>query len=345
MMNKAFYSLLALLLIQIFILFSVLKGNDFENASASALKQDKYMDVGRPYIKSAHIIEEPEREAPDYPPFPNLSAHAYLVKLIGIETPLAAKREWKLMPPASLTKILTVLITLEELKQAEKVVFSADAKNIEDKRSLIRAGETLWRDDVVRLALISSSNDATMALAEKIGEKYGGETFEERIKIFIDIMNRRALLLGLKNSQFKNPSGLDMPGHEMSASDIARLAEYIWQNQRALLDITRIFESVIRPLGGQSIIIKNTNELLQEFPALRGGKTGLTDNAKGTLLLLYPVSPIRNNQPQKPFGRVSAGEVSNGVKSGNIAIIVILGSDDRFGDGRKVIQWLEKIAR
>ena len=320
--NKINYFLLVLLFIQVSTLFFVLKGNDFSNASVVAPEPDEAPQTStRSLLQTVPFPSPLLFETPEYPPFPDLNAHAYIVKIIGKDQPLASQRAQKRLAPASLTKIMTVLIAREELAQAEKIIFSAEAKNTEDKRSPVKAGETLWRDDAVRLALISSYNDASAALAEKIGEKHGGETFEERIKIFLDIMNGRAQALGLADSHFENPSGLDAPGHEMSVGDIARLAEYIWQNQRSLLDITLTLEAVVYPLGGEGMVIRNTNELLPEFPALYGGKTGFTDNAQGALLLLYPVKPDE------------------------IAVIVILGSEDRFGDGRKIIHWLDKIVR
>jgi D-alanyl-D-alanine carboxypeptidase len=73
----------------------------------------------------------------------------------------------------------------------------------------------------------------------------------------------------------------------------------------------------ITSMGDRAYHIEATNQLLSEFPALRGGKTGLTDFAKGALILLYPVRPDRT------------------------AVIIILGSDDRFADGRNLIHWLE----
>ena len=120
----------------------------------------------------------------------------------------------------------------------------------------------------------------------------------------------------MTHSHFENPTGLDAESHAASAEDLARLAEYIARRHPELLEIARTREVTVRSRSGGEYAITNTNELLSEFPALLGGKTGLTDKAKGTLLLWYP-----------------AGEKT--------ALIVILGSDDRFGDGRKLIRWIE----
>lgn len=316
-MPKTIYSLFALLLIQVFILFSVLKTYNYDAPYDAASMREPALirDSKSAAVSNAEVV--PSNRSRVFFPSPELSAHAYFIKIIGDELPFTAQREWKKLAPASLTKILTALIAREELSQTEAITISEYAKNTEDKKSSVEIGDGFWRDDLIRLALIPSYNDAALALAEKIGGRYGGETSKERIEKFVGIMNKRAELLGLKNSQFKNPSGLDAEGHEMSAEDIARLAEYVWQNQRSLWDMTRMAEITMSSLNGIEMVVKSTNELLLEFPALLGGKTGLTDNAKGALLLLYPVHPDR------------------------VAIIVLLGSGDRFGDGRKIIQWLE----
>ena len=105
----------------------------------------------------------------------------------------------------------------------------------------------------------------------------------------------------------------------MSAEDLAILAEYILKKHTKILEISRTVETVVYSDKLTEYRVANTNDLLREFPAILGGKTGFTDNAKGALLFLYPVRP------------------------GLTAIAVLLGSEDRFEDGRWIIQWLETI--
>src|SRR3989344_6272653 len=157
-----------LLFIQVSTLFFVLKGNDFSNASVVAPEPDEAPQTSMLSLSQTAPFPSPILlETPEYPPFPDLNAHAYIVKIIGKDQPLASQRAQKRLAPASLTKIMTVLIAREELVQAEKIIFSAEAKNTEDKRSPVKAGETLWRDDAVRLALISFYHDASAGLAGK----------------------------------------------------------------------------------------------------------------------------------------------------------------------------------
>ncbi len=249
-------------------------------------------------------------------PLPLINAHAYLIKVLGSDVVLAKQREWKKMPPASLTKLLTAAIAKDNLAPDEKIILSEGSKKTEEKTSGIPAGEMFWRDDMLTLIIMASANDAALALAERVGERGGRLNFQERINYFAEFMQKKAHEIGLENSSFKNPSGLDAKNHYANAEDLAQLAEYIWYNHQQIWAISRTLEKSIVSNSGREYKIVNTNELLKEFPAILGGKTGLTDNAKGTLILLYPL------------------------KTGDIAVIVILGSEERFEDGRKIIQWL-----
>ena len=250
--------------------------------------------------------------------FPELNAHAYLIKIAGQDLILARQREWKKLPPASLTKLLTAILAYEHLNDYKKVAFSQESLATENNKTGARGREEFYARDLITFLVISSANDAALLLAETIGEKYGGVNFEEKIRAFGALMNKKAGEIGLRNSSFKNPTGLDEADHLSTAEDLALLSEYTWRNYPQLWTLTRSPQSTIFSSAGQTYQIANTNELLEEFPAILGGKTGFTDNAKGNLILLYPIK-----------------------KSGDVAIIVILRSEDRFGDGRKIIQWLE----
>lgn len=249
---------------------------------------------------------------------PEINASAYLVRVLGdTKTALLSRESLKPLSPASLTKILTSVIAEEMLMPEDEIIFTIDAKRIAEKRSAVALGESILRDDAIGFAIVGSANDAAMALAEAVGRKMGGESYQDRLILFRTRMIEKARAIGLFNSTFQNPTGLDEPAHFSTAEDIAILAEYVWIHHPDIWKTSRIFDFSATSLQGHSYAIKNTNELLREFPALLGGKTGLTDSARGTLLLLYP---IKNN---------------------GTALIVILGSEDRFGDGRKLIQWLE----
>lgn len=250
---------------------------------------------------------------------PEIGAEAYLVKVAGRDQILLERRGWKHMPPASLTKVMTGLVALENLSPFERIFFSADSKKVDERRSPAKIGESFSREDVLRMALIGSNNDAALALADDAGKNSGGGTFAEDLKIFTELMNKKAEDLRMLNSHFENPVGLDGGEHYSTAEDMERLAEYIWFNRPEIWEISRNMEAAVYSDRGSEYKIKNTNRLLEEFPAIWGSKTGYTENAKESLLMLYPLHPD------------------------NVAVIVILGSQNREQDGRNIIRWLEGI--
>ena len=257
---------------------------------------------------------QPRARAPE----PILNAEAYFVRFADNPAPLLMRRADKPLPPASLTKIMTAFAARQILAPNDAVSFSEDAKAVDETKSDAAAGEIFARDDAVRLAMISSANDAAMALAEAAGKKAGEGDFTSRIAFFLRFMNEQARVMRLHATHFENPTGLDAPSHTAIARDLAELAASVLAHDPELFSMTRDRTVDVFSGGGKRHTIENTNDLLKEFPALAGGKTGMTDNAKGALVLLYPVPPQRT------------------------AIIVLMKSDDRFGDGRKIIQWLEE---
>lgn len=335
--SRIFISFLSLVLISVLV-FAARMDHEAEDAAqfeSAAVGLD--MASGVQEIRLEHLPE------------PEISAQAYFVRLLNGGRALLERRSGKELPPASIMKILTALVARERLESGEEVFFSPYAKTPkepDEKMSDIVAGETLLRDDAIRAALVMSANDAASALAETVGKKFGGNTSEERIEKFVQFMNERGKSIGMTRSRFINPHGLDasapercnmqkqkeethLPrecdtsklGNLTTARDLARLAEHIWYAYPDIWDILRMREVSLVTNEKRMYSMMSTNALLAEYPGLLGGKTGFTDNANGTLILLYPV------------------------KTGQVAIIVILGSDDRFGDGRKIIQWLEEAIR
>ena len=286
------FTLLIILSANILVLLSV-TGSSRISSPASAVKREAGLVAAR------NFAEKPE-----------ISAHAYLIKFIDGERPILKQREWKRLAPASLSKLLTAVVAEEYLPEGDRLTFSSAAKTVkesDEKISSVEVGETFTKEDMLKLLLISSANDAALSIEEKLKGR----------EIFLRLANKKLGFLGLRNSQFRNPTGLDEEGHYTTAEDLAKLAEYIWNLHPEIWEITRIAETVIISESRHEYKIKSTNQLLKEFPGILGGKTGFTDNAKESLILLYPV------------------------RSDKVAIIVILGSNERFRDARKIIQWLE----
>ena len=276
-------------------------------------------------------------------PEPNVKAEAYLVRFVGEDIPILKRRESKPLPPASITKLMTVLLTQELLDPRDLILFSREAKDAGEKMSGANMGDTFSRDDMIRLAFIGSSNDAALALAEAVGKTRGAYVFDDAVKIFVDLMNVKRDQLELTHSYFKNPIGLDQDGHLMSAEDIARIMEHLFLYYPGLAEISRTVATTVYSRAGKEYTIENTNELLKEFPAILASKTGLTDNAKGALAMLYPVRTTESRGEDggtQYDGAIYSG--ANPLRNGRIVSIVILGSEDRFGDGRKIVEWLEE---
>ncbi len=253
-----------------------------------------------------------------------VTAEAVLVMRLATGEVLFARNPEARLPIASLTKLMTAYLLAEVRQPLARVEFSAEAKAVgapDDKRSSVPAGELLKVEDLQKLLLISSDNDAAYAAAEFIAGLERGDggvmSFEERIARFVDRMNEAAAAMELVNTHFANPAGSDDPENFSSARDIGRLAEIITERNPELFTLTRTQELFIFGRDGARYGVVNTNPLLQEFPAIYGSKTGFDDEARGALLLLYQIAP---------------GELIN---------VVLLRAQDRFGDGRALIRWLE----
>lgn len=266
------------------------------------------------------FTQQPAQIIKSLPQAPEILAEAYLVKTLGSEKILLSRREWKHLSPASLTKILTAVVAVENIPAAGRVFFSTEAKKVEEKTSSAKPGESFLRDEMLKFALIGSANDSAMALAEEVGRINGGRNWEERMVIFRELLNKKAVSLGMNDSNFQNPVGLDEENHFVTAEDLGRLSAYIWEKYPFIWGISRNYETMVYSEENREYEVKNTNELLKEFPAILGSKTGFTDKAQQSLLMLYP---IKNNEA---------------------AVIIILKSENREEDGRKIINWLEKIS-
>ena len=167
---------------------------------------------------------------------------------------------------ASITKLMTALVVLEQTELADVVRVSAGAAGIGESTVNLRAGEELTVAELLRATLIPSANDAAEALALHVGQGSA-----ER---FVALMNAKADELGLTDTTFENPHGLDEPGHVSSARDATTLMRYA-------LGVPFIRETLSRSSvslpGGRTF--PTTDDLLGSWPPLVGGKTGHTRDA------------------------------------------------------------------
>ncbi|MDP3727787.1 MAG: serine hydrolase [bacterium] len=255
-----------------------------------------------------------------------VTAEAVLIKRLRTGEALFAKNADVRLPIASLTKLMTALLLTENSQPLAEIEFSRAAITIgeaDDKRSSAAAGERFRAEDVVKMLLISSDNDAAYAAAEHVAVSQRPElaSLEGRIGFFIGLMNERAAGLGLVDTHFANPAGFDHPENYSTAADLVRLAAAIEAKHPELWATSRTSETFVFGAEGKRHGLVNTDPLLREYPAIYGSKTGYEDDAKGALLILYQ---LRRDE---------------------LFSIVLLRSRDRFGpdgDGQTAIQWLER---
>ncbi len=197
---------------------------------------------------------------------PPVSARAFLVENASTGEVLAQHASWTRVPIASITKLMTVLVTLDHAKLDDVVSVRSDAAAVGESTINLRAGERITVHDLLEGALIQSANDAADALADYVG---GGSTAR-----FVAMMNAKAKELGLTGTRFARPDGLDAPGHVSTAQDVTKLAETAMR-LRAVRSIVRQRTASIE--GGRTL--HTWNDLLGVFPGLIGVKTGHTGAA------------------------------------------------------------------
>jgi D-alanyl-D-alanine carboxypeptidase (penicillin-binding protein 5/6) len=179
---------------------------------------------------------------------------------------LAQRASWARVPIASITKLMTVLVTLEHADLDDVVNVRSDAAAVGESTINLRAGERITVRDLVEAALIQSANDAADALADYVG--HGSS------KRFVALMNAKARELGLTRTRFTRPDGLDAPGHLSSARDVTALAEAAMRLPAVRSIVRRRTASIS---GGR--VLHTWNDLLGLFPGLVGVKTGHTAGA------------------------------------------------------------------
>ena len=205
----------------------------------------------------------------------NVKAEAYILIDADSGKVLLAKNEHKRLPPASMTKLMTLLLAVEAMEEGkaslkEKVVTSEYASNMGGSQIYLAPGEEMTYEDMLIAIAVGSANDASVAVGEKL---------EGSNKGFVDKMNAKAKQLGMKDTHFLNANGLPEEGHYTSAADMAILARNALQHPR-ILEYTSIKEY---PLRCGKFKLYNTNKLLWWYQGADGFKTGRTDAAKNCL--------------------------------------------------------------
>jgi serine-type D-Ala-D-Ala carboxypeptidase (penicillin-binding protein 5/6) len=196
---------------------------------------------------------------------PQVKARAWLVQNAATGEVLLAHSAREQLPIASITKLMTVLVTLEHARLDDVVVVAPAAARIGGSTINLRAHERVMVRDLVEAALIQSANDAAWALALHVGDGSAAR--------FARLMNAKAADLGLEETHFVRPDGLDIAGHVSSARDVTLLARTAMRKP-AIRDVVAQATEVA---AGRRL--HTWNDLLGSYPGLIGVKTGHTSNA------------------------------------------------------------------
>lgn len=237
-------------------------------------------------------------------PAPQVSAAAVFVDDLDTGTVLFVKDPQKKVAIASTTKIMTALVASAYFKQNDILKAPGDILSITGSTMNLKPGEQLTFRSLLYGMLLNSGNDAAFTLAANFPGGLDG---------FIAAMNKKAFDLGLHNTHFDNPAGFDSPNHYSSASDLAKIAVAAMEDSQ----IARVVSTKQTEVAStdKTVIhsLKNLNKLLGE-PGVLGIKTGTTPAAKENFVGLIE----RDNHK---------------------ILTVVLGSDDRFGETEKLINW------
>lgn len=237
---------------------------------------------------------------------PDISAKSALVYDTGSSRFLYEREVETKLPIASLTKILSAVIVLEKLNLDDITTILENSIRVDGEKQELYLGEKISVRNLIKLMLIESSNDAAYALANHAKDK----KFD-----FVGEMNLKARALGMKDSFFNDPAGLNDNAYS-TAQDLVKLVEYSL-NYKEIWDISAEKTAIIESSDEKiKHTIKSTNRLLGLIQDIIGGKTGYTDGAGECMILVASIS----NYPGK-------------------LISIVLGSNDRFSDTQKLVEW------
>jgi D-alanyl-D-alanine carboxypeptidase (penicillin-binding protein 5/6) len=260
----------------------------------------------------ATILQKPVSHTIEVYPVPvvgssplSISAEgAYVLDLASV-TPIYEKNIHEPLYPASTTKVVTALVAYDVYKP-DQIVTVHNVEALGQVMGLVE-GERITVENLLYGALVHSGNDAAYALANA----YPGG-FDK----YIDLMNQKAKMLGMTQTHFKNPAGLDDPQQTTTPFDLSLASRELLKNPY-LAKIVSTKEIIISDVDFKYFhTLTNVNQLLGEIAGIGGVKTGETDEAKQNLVSFYK-------------------------HNGHNFLIVVLKSDDRFADTKTIVKWID----
>lgn len=239
-----------------------------------------------------------------------LTASSVYVSDEASGTILLSKNPDNRLYPASTTKIMTALVAREAYYLNQVMTVREEAFTQGNTMELL-PNEQISVNQLLQGLLIASGNDAAFVLANN----YPGGYQE-----FVAAMNRKATQLGLSQSYFTNPSGLDAPQHRMTAHDLAILAREVFKDEYLAEIMGTPTLTVTNTTGQLTHPLSHTHELLYTDPTVVGGKTGTTDAAGQVLVTKFRRPDVTDQERE--------------------VIVAVMGSLDRYGDTNKIIDWV-----
>ena len=252
----------------------------------------------------------PEKETPPSRNWdildPEIGAQGILIQSLDENFPFLHYHTYQEWPIASLTKLLTAVVVLEEYGEDKKIPITAKAVETEGLAGDLRSGEVYTARDLLRILLVTSSNDAAAAF-----EEYGGGTTK-----FVRLLNQKAEALGMMQTIVHDASGLsDL--NVSTANDLLRLLKYIIEVHPEILNWTRTPHILTQPINNtRSRTLLNVNPFVEEKGFL-GGKTGTHDAARENLVALFSLGKFR-------------------------VVTIVLGSSDRVSETPFLLNWVKE---
>jgi D-alanyl-D-alanine carboxypeptidase (penicillin-binding protein 5/6) len=231
---------------------------------------------------------------------PEITTASYLILDANSNVIIISKDINRKLKIASITKLMTALVALDLYKPTEILT----VKNNFNNGAIIgfTKGEKISVDSLIKALLITSANDAAQTLADNSPRP------------FIELMNKKAQDIHLNDTLFSNPQGFDDGNNSSTVFDLARLGSYVLRYPY-IREIVRTKSTVIKNTENKSYTLENVNILLSDHPEVLGMKTGFTEEAGECLLSLHKIN-------------------------GHEVIIVVLNSEDRFGETMQLAEWL-----
>lgn len=241
---------------------------------------------------------------------PPISSHALASSVIDVKSGRIVFQENgdKPMRIASLTKVMTAIVAIENGNLTDRVKVGANAYGKEGSSIYLHLDEEMTLHNMLYGLMLRSGNDAAMAIAEHVGGSVEG---------FVYLMNEKARMLNMKNSSFKNPHGLDEEGHYASANDMAVLTAYALQNATFQEIVKTKTKKVPNPNESWDYSWTNKNKMLNLYEGADGVKTGYTTLARRTL-------------------------ISSATRGGQQFAVVTLNDGDDWNDHRRLLDYAFK---